>query len=108
MLTSTPTGSPASSIYWTEASSCLGRGVPGTCSVARAIERRSLKARELCAAPPAVNKTEPTKNVTASASAPTRLAYPGKGPIKKHVDPLANSNAIQRSRLIAAAFGGRG
>jgi len=71
-------------------------------------ERRSLKARELCAAPPAVNKTEPTKNVTASASAPTRLAYPGKGPIKKHVDPLANSNAIQRSRLIAAAFGGRG
>jgi hypothetical protein len=37
--------------------------------------------------------------VMASAASPTSLAYPGKGPMKKHIDPKAKQSAIQRRRV---------
>src|SRR5690348_3674230 len=64
-------------------------------------ERRPGKASQVCMAPPAVKKIEPTKKVTPTAVAPTNCAYPGNGPTRKHADPIANSRAIHRSRLTA-------
>src|SRR5512132_224580 len=64
-------------------------------------EWRTPKASRVCIAPPAVNSSEPAKNVAASAPGPTSSTYPGNGPIRKHSDPAANSSDIQRSRLIA-------
>src|SRR4029450_8447773 len=58
-------------------------------------------ASEVCTAPPAVNRIEPTKNVTASAPGPTRSTYPGNGPTRKDSAPAAKNSPIQRSRLIA-------
>ncbi len=57
-------------------------------------------ATQLCSAPPIVNRIEPTKNVIESAESPTRFANPGKGPTKKHVEPSAKNNAIQRWRVM--------
>jgi len=47
-----------------------------------------------------VKRIEPTKKVTPSAASPTRFAYPGNGPTKKHVDPSAKHRAIQRRRVM--------
>src|SRR3954452_15278031 len=60
--------------------------------------RRSVADSQVCSAPPAVKKSDPTKNVTAVTVAPTRLSYPGNGPIRKHAEPTANAHAIRRSR----------
>jgi len=56
-------------------------------------------ASQLCSAPPAVNRIEPTKNVSPSAASPTSCAYPGNGPTRKHVDPRAKHKAIERRRV---------
>ncbi len=45
-----------------------------------------------------VKKSEPTKKIAASASAPTRSTTPGKGPTKKQNEPIAKSTPIQRVR----------
>jgi hypothetical protein len=50
-----------------------------------------------------VKKTEPAKNTTPSAPAPTSWTKPGKGPMKKHADPTANPAAIQRSHTAPSA-----
>ncbi len=47
-----------------------------------------------------VKKMEPTKYVTPSAFAPTRLAYGGKAPSAKHVDPTMKRVAIHHDCLI--------
>src|SRR2546421_4266186 len=57
-------------------------------------------ASQLCRPPPIVNRIEPTKKVMASAESPTRLAYPGNGPMKKQVEPSAKQSAIQRRRVM--------
>ena len=41
-----------------------------------------------------VKKIEPTKNTSASATAPTSSTKPGNGPTKKHVEPTAKSTPI--------------
>src|SRR5829696_4958378 len=64
---------------------------------------RCPKANALCRAPPSVNRIEPAKKVSASARAPTRSRYPGKGATTKHAEPAAKHAAIQRSRVIARA-----
>src|SRR3954467_5889176 len=51
----------------------------------------------VCTAAPAVNSSEPTKKVTASTVTPTRSAYPGNGPTRKHAEPSANAQAIRGS-----------
>src|SRR6185312_2774781 len=54
-------------------------------------------ASQLCSAPPAVNRIDPTKNVIASARAPTSVAYNGIGPTRKQVDPSPKAHAIHSS-----------
>src|SRR6187200_1686551 len=61
--------------------------------------RRSGHASQLWSAPPAVNRMEPTKNVTPSAAAPTSCTYPGNGPTRKHVDPRPKQTAMRRRRV---------
>src|SRR4051812_27152024 len=57
---------------------------------------RCALANQVCSAPPVVKNNDPAKNVTASAAAPTRSAYPGKDPTRKHADPTANDRAMTR------------
>ena len=44
-----------------------------------------------------VKKSEPPKNTHASAAEPTSWVKPGKGPMKKHVEPIAKAIAMVRS-----------
>src|SRR4051794_20897614 len=85
----------------------LKNSVPADCTTAarhadRAApaERRPDAASQVCSAPPAVNSTEPAKNVAASAPGPTRSTKPGNGPTRKQVDPRAKQSAIHRSGLM--------
>src|SRR6478752_7666763 len=67
--------------------------------------RRWGQADQLCRNPPAVKRTDPTKKVTPSADSPTSCTYPGKGPMKKQVEPSAKQSAIQRWRLMGLRSG---
>src|SRR6478609_10551245 len=60
---------------------------------------RRRAAVQVCSPPPTVKSTEPTKKVAASATGPTRLRYPGNGPIRKQAEPAANAHAMARSRV---------
>src|SRR4051794_34852321 len=49
-----------------------------------------------CSAAALVKKIEPTKNTMPSAVDPTSCRKPGKGPTRKHSEPIANSAPITR------------
>ena len=80
----------------------LNSKVPANCtaalhqdgSVAQRPKRRVDSLSSSSAA--SVKNTEPAKNTTPSAPAPTSWTNPGNGPTKKQAAPTANPMAIQR------------
>jgi hypothetical protein len=49
-----------------------------------------------------VKKIEPTKKTSPSTPEPTNCSKPGNGPMKKHVEPIANSTPIHHDARLGA------
>ena len=90
----------------------LKKRVPANCTAAlhhdaSAAHRPSRTVDSRSSSPAArVKQTEPAKNTTPSAPAPTSCTNPGKGPTRKQAEPTAKPMAIQRSQATRAAWRG--
>ena len=56
--------------------------------------RSAFTASRYCSAAALVKKIEPTKKIAPSAPGPTAWTTPGRGPTRKHAEPMAKSTPI--------------